>query len=333
MSRWRYTSIGLSAIVAACLLIASSVGASALEKVVVQTDWSPYGLHAGLHLGVTKGWFKEAGLDVEVLDGKGSNVTIQQVAAGQVDVGFVQLNSMATAVFKGLPVTSIFGLVRGGDNGLMFSRDIGATKLEQLKGRKIGVPAGGSTASFLDAFLKAGGVSRSDFTVVNLDSSAMVSVYTAGGVDAALSTVAFFAPLVEDKRPSSGILFSDVGLRIPSHGLMVRRETIERRADAMRHFVEVNQKVWKYIVDGHQDEAIDALLAQRADMRLDRKVMMAQLMNYIPLFDTPATKGKPIGWQAESDWRDALAIMESAGVISAGWKADQVYTNQFIKMD
>ena len=46
----------------------------------MRTDFLPWGMHAGLHLGVVKGWFKEAGVDVEVSDGRGSGVTMQQVA-------------------------------------------------------------------------------------------------------------------------------------------------------------------------------------------------------------------------------------------------------------
>lgn len=316
------------AFVSAAWIAAGS--ALAQEPMKVQVDWSPHGMHAGLHLAVKKGWFRDAGLNVEVLDGKGSNATIQQVAAGQIDVGFAQLASMAAAVSNGLPVTSIMGFVRAGDNGLMFPIDSPAKTLADLKGARIAVPAAGGTSSFLDAFLKAGGVTEKDFKIIRVDSQAMVATYTAGGADAVLSTVAFFLPIVEKTRPSRGISFSDVGLNVPGYGLLVRRGDIEAKSASLAKFVAVQQKTWDYIFAGHEEEAIDAMMANRAEMRLDRTVLLGQLKAYMPLFFTANTKGKPIGWQSDADWKNGLEAMEKAGLVKPGWKTEQFYTNRFI---
>src|SRR5262245_13966333 len=96
---------------AAVGLIASGWPARAqqLPKLTVRVDFLPWGMHAGLHVGVVKGWFKEAGLDVDVSDGRGSGLTMQQVAAGDVDVGWVQLGAMAVARGRGMPIVSIAG--------------------------------------------------------------------------------------------------------------------------------------------------------------------------------------------------------------------------------
>ena len=173
-------------------------------------------------------------------------------------------------------------------------------------------------------------MSRSDIQVVNVDSQAMVATYGSGQVEGALSTVAFFAPIVSDTRPSTGILFADVGLRIPGYGLVVAKDAVDKRTDLLNKVVAVNKRVWDYIFSGKEDEAIDAMLAQRAGLRLDRKVMLGQLKMYMPLFATPATKGQPIGWQAESDWQDALKAMEQVSMIKPGWKSADFYTNKFV---
>ncbi len=325
-----------SAIIRACLVAAGVAlatvggGAAAQDKVTIMTDWSPHGMHAGLLLAAQKGWFKDAGVNVEVLDGKGSGATIQQVAANKIDVGFAQLGAMAPAISNGLPITSIMGFIRAGDNGLLVPANSNFRTLADLKGKKIAVPNGSATSVFLDAFLRAGGMSRKDLQVVNVDSQAMVSTYTAGQVDAALSTVAFFAPIVSEVRPSVGILFSDVGLRIPGYGLVVHKDAVDKRADVLAKIVAVQKRTWDYIFTGKEDEAVDAMLAQRAGLRLDRKILMGQLKAYMPLFDTPATKGRSRGWQAEEDWRDALKAMEEAGSVKAGWQTSTFYTNKFI---
>src|ERR1700688_2101231 len=61
--------------------------ASAQDKLSVRLDFSPWGVQAAMHLAQNKGWFKEANLDVDIQDGRGSGNTIQLVNLGQADVG------------------------------------------------------------------------------------------------------------------------------------------------------------------------------------------------------------------------------------------------------
>src|SRR3984893_9774674 len=146
----------LAILLAGCLSASAGSQAWAADHVTVATDWSPHGMVSGLLLAKQNGAFAAAGLDVDVLDGKGSTTTVQQVAAGQLDIGFGQLSSMAAAVANAIPVTSIMGLVQAGDNGLMIPADSGWKTLNELKGKRIAVAAGAASTTFFDAFLKGG---------------------------------------------------------------------------------------------------------------------------------------------------------------------------------
>jgi len=312
------------------LLVSSHAVAQEKKKVTVLLDWAPTGMHAALHLAKQKGWYDAAGLNVEITDGKGSTGTIQQVAAGQYDVGFAHLGAMAAAVSNGLPVVSIACFMRASDYGLMVPADSGWKKLQDLKGKKVAVAAAAGVAAFFDPYLKASGLTRADFEVVSVDNSVLISTYTSGRADAAISTVAFFLPIVNKIRPSAGILMSEAGLNVPGYGFVVRKGDVDTNAQALRQLIEVNQKAWRYILDGHEDEAIDAVMSQRESLRLDRNIIAGQLKAHIPFFDTPATKGKAIGWQAESDWDVALKTMGTVGMVNATVKPNDMFTNKLI---
>lgn len=73
------------------------------------------------------------------------------------------------------------------------------------------------------------------------------------------------------------------------------------------------------------------MLAERPDAKLDPKVLLKQIKLTLEYFDTPATTGKPIGWQAKEDWEAALKSMQDAGVVNAGWNADDYYTNTLVQ--
>jgi NitT/TauT family transport system substrate-binding protein len=303
----------------------------AAEKVRFLLDYPyPEGIHAGIYLALDKGWYKDAGLDVEVIDGKGSNVTIQQVAAGQVDIGLAQLSAMATAVSNGLPVTSVMGILPKGDLAVVYGEDTGIKTLKDLKGHKIATAQGSAATALFDGFLKSAGLTRQDLDLVFIDSSAQLSAYTSKVVDGTLVTMSYFMPLVQDVRPAKAFLFADHGLTVPSYGLVANRSAIQNSPELLRKLVAATQRGWTYVLDGHEQEGVDAIMRNRVSMRPDPKVLMGMLKLNETQIGTPATKGLPFGTQAMTDWQEALTVLQQASLVQPGWNAADYFTNQLI---
>lgn len=137
LSRRQFTTSAVATSLAATLTPAARAIALEPQNLTVRTDFLPWGMHAGLHLAVDNGWFKDAGLEVDVSDGKGSTLTMQQVAAGDIEVGWVQLGAMASARGKGLPITSIAGFVRKADLGGLVPRESNIKTVKDLEGKKV----------------------------------------------------------------------------------------------------------------------------------------------------------------------------------------------------
>lgn len=304
--------------------------AQQLPKLTARVDFLPWGMHAGLHLGVMKGWFKEAGLDVEVSDGRGSGVTMQQVATGDVDIGWVQLGAMAVARGKGMPIISIAGLARRGDLGALVPKDSGMKKVKDLEGKRVAYTAGTSWGSLIDPFFAAGGASREKVNLVSVDQTALLSIYMSGGVDATLTTFPFAKTTADRQRPSEGILLADVGINIPSYGLIVTRRTLDTKEDALRRFVPVVVRAWEYIYNDHIDEGVDAIVKQRPNERLDLGILRGQIVEYRPFFFTDATKSKRFGWQSDADWKGTIDILEKTKAVPTGSAPSDYYTNKLV---
>jgi len=329
MTTSRRVLLGAAAGILAAGLTAP-LAAQHMPELSVRVDWTPWGMHAGFHLAKEKGWFEEAGVDVEVSDGKGSSLTLQQVAAGDIDVGWVQLGTMATARGQGLPLISIAGLVRKGELGALVERGAGLETVKDLEGHKVAYTATSGWGPLVEVFLEAGGADRSRVELVNVDASSLVSAFTSGSVDASLTTYAFFKPIVEEARPADGILLADVGINIPSYGLVTTPAVLEEKADALERFVPVVIRAWEYIHDGHIDEAVEAIMSQRPHEKLDPDILRGQIEEYQPFFNTEATADEPYGWQAEEDWAATIEVLESVGVIEPGSQPADYYTNRFV---
>ena len=123
---------------------------------------------------------------------------------------------------------------------------------------------------------------------------------------------------------------SDGDIHLPSYGLVATDAVLKSKSDALRRMVQVQQRTWQWFKDGHMDDGVAAIVKQRPDARLDPEILREQLRLSLTTFDTPATLGKPIGWQAEADWDAGIATQLAAGVVKPGLKAADFYTNEMI---
>ena len=312
------------------MLLGLGAAASAQDKLSVRLDFSPWGVQAAMHLAQNKGWFKEAKLDVDIQDGRGSGNTIQLVNAGQADVGQVQVGLVGSARAKGATIRSIATFQRRTDLCILVDKDAPMSRVADLRGKTVVVFAASPWAPFIDTYLKFGGLTRDDLKVDVVDPAALWGTYIAKRADGLMSTVGSALPIAEGPRPSKCLLASDAGIAFPSYGLVAREDTIAIKGAALKRLIQVEQRAWEHL-RSHPDDGVKAMIAERPDAKLDPAVLLGQIKLTLEYFETPAAKGKPIGWQAQEDWEAALKSMEAAGVVNAGWKAADYYTNALVE--
>ncbi|WP_237717154.1 ABC transporter substrate-binding protein [Cupriavidus basilensis] len=300
------------------------------QKLLVRMDYSPWGMHAAMHLAKQKGWFQEAGLDVEVQDGTGTINTLQLLAAGQADVGQVQLGTMAVAKENGLDLMSIAGFARKGDLAVMVDEKLGVKSVQDLVGKKLVCFTTSPWAPFIDPYFKANKIAKSKATIVMVSPAAMISTYASGNSDGFLSQAPFGQPMVSKVRPAKALLLSDSGINFPSYGLVATPQRLAEKGAALKKFAQVQVRAWEYIYAGHADEGVAAILAQRPNAKLDPQILLAQIQAYRAFFDSPTQKSLPIGKQSDADWAAAIQSMEQAGMIKPGRKPADYYTNAML---
>ena len=300
------------------------------ETLAVRLDFSPWGVHAGMHLAEAKGWFDEAGLDIDLQDGKGTINTIQLVGSGQVDVGQVQLGLMALARENGLPLKSFAGWARRGDLAVLVDANSDINSVADLEGKKLVTFTASPWVPYIDNFLAAGGLTRDDVSILMVAPPAMVGTYASGEVDGFMTVGPFGLPLTAQSRPAKQILMDDADVTFPSYGLIAQESTLEERRDELAKLAQVQQRAWEYIFDGNVEEAADAIISGRPDSNLNRDVLIGQIEAYRDFFHTERTRNLPIGVQSAEDWADALAAMEAADIIKPGQQAEDFFTNELL---
>src|ERR1700733_12645904 len=326
-------------IILSTLMLAGLAGAGVLpaaaqekprDKLSVRLDFSPWGVQAAMHLAQNQGWFKQANLDVDIQDGRGSGNTIQLVNAGQADVGQVQVGLVGSARAKGATIRWIATFQHRTDLYILVDKDSPMKSAADLRGKTVVVFAASPWAPFIDVYLKSGGLTRDDLKVDVVDPAALWGTYIAKRADGLMSTTGSALPIADSSRPSKCLLASDAGITFPSYGLVAREDTIASKGPALHRLIEVEQRAWQQLRKNPED-GVKAMLAERPDARLDPVILLNQIKLTLDYFDTPATQGKPIGWQAKEDWEAALKSMQDAGVVNAGWNVADYYTNALVE--
>jgi len=316
---------------AAACLMAVSAGAQNLESLKVRLDWTPWAIHGAFHLASQKGWYKQAGLDVNFEDGNGSVTTVQIVGSSDnFDVGHAALGPMMIARDKGLPVKAVAPFARRNDIGVLVPKDSSIKGPADLKGKKIVYTAGSLEAPFVEPFLAAGGLKRDDVELLNVEAAAKATTYAVGRADAVVSTIPFIIASVSKTRPSVAIPFADYGLNIPSFGIFASEDKLKTRGEAIAKFASVTARTWEYIWAGHEDEAVKAIIAARPQARLDPEILRGQLDALKPYFGKPV-QGYRMGVPVPADWDDAVKTLLKVGLIKNNRPGSDFYASGLVK--
>ena len=142
--------------------------AHAGDKFRVLLEWYVNPDHGPIVIAQQKGYFKDAGLDVEIIEPADPNAPPKLLAAKKADLITNYHAQQYIQVNAGLPITRI-GVLVGQPLWCLLVRNDGATTLEQLKGKRIGISVGTVGHALRDVMVKHAGFSNDDFEWVNIN--------------------------------------------------------------------------------------------------------------------------------------------------------------------
>jgi NitT/TauT family transport system substrate-binding protein len=204
----RIAAIGMAGAVALALTACSAPTApspgDSTEPVVVRVGIERIASIAPLYIADAKGYFADAGIDLEVQNVTSGQDAIPLAASGQLDVVVAGFSAgMFNAIANGLDVTVVGAVnVASGDletspssllvrKALVDSGEV--TEVADLAGRTIGTVGGvGSSGGFLvGQVLEGGGLGLDDVTIENIPIPDVPAALESGGIDAGWTSAPF----------------------------------------------------------------------------------------------------------------------------------------------
>lgn len=229
-------------------LAAASLAGPALaqghDRVVFATDWFAQAEHGGFYQALAEGIYAKHGLDVTIRMGGPQVNGLQLLAAGQLDVAMADGLQVLSAAEQNVPLVAIAATFQ--KNPTVVIAHPGVTRLEQLKGKPIAIASAANTTFW--PWLKA------QFGFDDAQKRPYAFSVQPFLADATLSQQGFATsePYSIEKGGVRPVVFllADYGYPPYSEALVVRRDTLDKRAGVLERFVRASAEGWKrYLAD------------------------------------------------------------------------------------
>ena len=224
------------------------------QRIVFTPQWTAQSQFAGYYVAQEKGFYKDAGVEVDFQHPSVSYSALYRLMEGSSDIITQQLTQAMIAIDQGIPMAHV--LQTSQQNGLVVvGRSDSIQSLKDLRKKKVGVwKAGfGELAYIMDKEL--------DLRIKWIPFLEGTHLFVSGVIDATLGMsyneyLKIKLSGYEDKTP---IRLTGTDYDFPEDGLYVSLEFYRRYPEKVQAFVEASQKGWEW-AHQHPDETLDIVL-------------------------------------------------------------------------
>ncbi len=286
-------------------LVLSSAAALAQDIVRVQLKWTHQFQFAGLYAALAQGYYRDAGIDLRILEGGPEVDPVGVVTAGGAEFG-IGNSSLVIDRTAGAPILVVAPIFQHSPFVILTRTEAGLDGPRDLVGRRLALEA---HSAEVEAYLKTSGVPPGSITVVPHTGNA-VGLF-AEGVDAisAYTTTEPFDLLV------AGVPFQmwsprEIGIDFYGDTLFVDARFAAARPETVRAVREATLRGWAYALR-HTGEIIELIQRQYAPgMSRQKLEFEANDIRRLMLSDIV-----DIGYGSGTRWRHIADVFAEAGMM------------------
>lgn len=305
-----------------------------LSKVTLAMDWTPNTNHTGIYVAQSKGWYKDRGIDLEILPYSASVTATNLVANNKADVGIGSMEDIVGENAKNRQVVSVGAIMQHNTSGFLTRSDAGIDSPKDLDGKVYGGFGSPLEPSVVRQVIKQDG-GQGNFENVTLNVAAMDAlkskkidfVWTYAGWEViqakrdGLQTK--FFPITQYQIPDS-----------PTLAFIATPQNIQKN-DVLKRFMSATAQGYEHARNNPRESAqmlIDAAPKETfpdRDLVFESQEFLSQ--NY-------ADKGRKWGIQDIKQWTDYPKFMLDSGAVSDEADKpvntlafDKLFTNQLLE--
>jgi NitT/TauT family transport system substrate-binding protein len=317
----------IAAIFAVCSGQALAQSSASPTKASLRLDWKGGGQHAPFYLAKERGYYKDEGIDLDIISGSGSSDVVKQVGSKAVEFGIADALVLVQAAEQRVPLTAIAAYYQRTPIVVLSPQSKPVTDPGQLtQGIKLGSKKGSATFQGLTALLAANDISLQKVTLVDIGFG--VQPLLVKQVDAMMG-FSMNEPIEAESAgmPVTVMAISDHG--VDAYGLMIvsNPDLIAKNPALVKGFLKATARG---LSDAAKDPAAAVAAVNKMVSESDAARETKVLDRTLPYFLSDDKEAHGAGWQSEDRWEHTIAIARKLGLIERDLSARQVFSNDML---
>lgn len=233
-----------------------------LEKVRIVLDWTPNTNHTGLYVADKLGYFKEAGLEVEIMQPpEGSTTSLVGAGGAEFGISFQDTLAPTYASDNAIPVTAVAAIIQHNTSGIISLKETGIDAPKNLSGHSYATWDSPIELAIIKKIVEDDG---GKFEDIKLIPNTVTDVVTGLQTDIESVWVYYAWDGIATKvagLETNYLNFADYGTELDYYSpvIIAGNEYLDKNPETTKKFLSAVRKGYEYSIE-HPEEAADILV-------------------------------------------------------------------------
>ncbi|SBT51422.1 ABC transporter substrate-binding protein [Micromonospora narathiwatensis] len=303
---------------------ADTKGASgALEKVTYLTSFGNFGRDSYAWVAKEKGFFKEAGFDVDIKPGQGTGAVIQTITGGQADFGPIDLTGGLLQMGNGQAkdFVAVAAIQQRTMAAIVSVEGKNIATPKDLEGKKLADTPGSVVRNLFPTYAQLAGIDGSKVTWVNGEAQALMGMLGSGSVDGIGQFVVGQPTVAAVTKKTPVVLpYSNVMQDLYGNALITSAKIAKEKPEMVKKFTAALLKGLEYALANPQEAA--EILKKNVDATVPAAA--AAELELMAAYVRSSNSGTAIGTLDSGRVAKSIALLQGAGALKNDLTPDQI---------
>lgn len=296
-----------------------------LEKITFTLDWTPNTNHTGIYAAKDMGYFKEEGLDVDIIQ-PGQSTADQLVASNNAQFGIGYQEGITLARLQGLPLVSIAAVIQHNTSAFASPVSKNIKTPTDFEGKKYAGWGSPIEEATLKALMDKHNADYSKVTILTTGSADFFAT-TEKEADFGWIYCAWDGVASQVKnKPINYIMLKDEDSALDYYTpvIMTNEKMVSENPDLVKRFMKAAAKGYEY-AERNTEEAANILLKNAPE--LDKTLVIESQKWLSPKYKDDAPRW---GIQKKEVWESYTKWLFDRNLIEKMLDVDKAFTNDFL---
>jgi ABC-type nitrate/sulfonate/bicarbonate transport system substrate-binding protein len=297
-----------------------------MSSIELQLDWLPNAQFAGILYAHSKGWYRQAGIELKILSWEPCTNQVDALAGDGNIIVSTEENLLIRARGNGASVRAIGAMMQFSGIGWMSLAESGIHRIPDLRGRRLGIHRDGEAAIRL-------ALSRYDMSWSDLDIQEVgydyADLLTSGQFDA-MQCLLMVEPLELEElgHPVNTIRGFDLGYEVYAQVIATTDRLIQQHEEALVQFLKVTFDGWRaaFASPSRSAQIIATDYLPDANPKIQERMLVAMR----PIIEGVVGMQR-LGWMDAERWAGSIRDLHRYNLLDRDVEPQEVMTNHLIE--